>query len=296
MVADRVTLATGALISAESSNSTIAGKAGNISISARDTVQIGASSVTTSAEKAEGGAIAIAANEVQLDPGTIISAKASGAGNAGEITIIAGDTLVARGSTISTQATQADGGNISLIAPSMVHLIDSTITTSVGTGQGKGGNIIIDPQFVILDRSQIRADAFGGPGGNIRIAAEVYLTQESVLSASSALSAPGTIDIQAPTKEISGNVARLPESAAPPAALLRASCAARLTGGNVSSLVVGAREGLPPDPEGVLPSPLLTERSAVAARPAEGLMYQLGEPPGFSLFVAYRPCSGFSLR
>jgi hypothetical protein len=42
-------------------------------------------------------------------------------------------------------------------------------------GAGQWGNITIAPRCVILDRSQIRADAFGGPGGNVRIAAEVFL-------------------------------------------------------------------------------------------------------------------------
>ena len=265
VIADRVTLAGGALVSADSSTSANAGRAGDISINARDTVQIGGSSITTTADRAEGGAITIAGNQVQLIDGAIVSAKSSGAGNAGNVTIIAGDTLLGRSSTVSTEATLADGGNIMLIAPTMVHLVDSKITTSVGTGQGKGGNITIDPQFVILNRSQIRADAFGGPGGSITISADVFLTQESVLSASSALSAPGTIDIQARITDISGNVVRLPESVPITAALLRASCAARLAGGSISSLVVAGREGLPPDPEGVLPSPLLAERTSVAA-------------------------------
>jgi large exoprotein involved in heme utilization and adhesion len=294
--ADRVSFAGGALITAESSTSPIAGKAGDISLNAREAVQIGASSVTTASDGAGGGAITIAANRVQLDPGAIISARATGAGNAGNITITAGDTLVARGSTVSTQAAQSDGGNVTLTAPTMVQLIDSTITTSVGTGQGKGGNITIDPQFVILDRSQIRADAFGGPGGNISISADVFLTQQSVMSASSALSAPGTIDIQAGITDISGNVARLPESAPPVAALLRASCAARMSGGSVSSLVVAGREGLPPDPEGVLPSPLLAEGSWTPARLAEPLAYRVDELPTLSLLAGDRLCSGLRVR
>jgi hypothetical protein len=40
------------------------------------------------------------------------------------------------------------------------------------------------------------------------------------------------------------------------ATLLRASCAARLAQGKTSSLVVAGREGVPPEPEGLLWSPL----------------------------------------
>jgi len=56
------------------------------------------------------------------------------------------------------------------------------------------------------------------------------------------------------------------------AVLLPARCAARLSGGTTSSLVLGGREGLPPDPASMLPSPLiLGER--LAADPAV-----VGEP------------------
>jgi filamentous hemagglutinin family protein len=293
VTADRVSLLGSALISADSTTSTRAGNAGDISIEARESIHIGASSVTTAADRAAGGAIRIAANQIQLADGAIVSAKSSGTGNAGSINIIAGDTLLMRNSTVSTEATLADGGNVMLIAPTRVHLIDSTLSTSVGTGQGKGGNISIDPEFVILDRSQIRADAFGGPGGSIGISADVFLTQDSVLSASSTLSTPGTIDIQARITDVSGNVGRLPESAPVTAPILRASCAARLAGGSISTLVVAGREGLPPEPGGMLPSPLLADDAAIRPLSGETPVRQMSEPPRFSLLAADRLCSGF---
>jgi hypothetical protein len=40
------------------------------------------------------------------------------------------------------------------------------------------------------------------------------------------------------------------------AALLRASCSARLASGKVSSFVIAGREGIPPEPGGLLPSAL----------------------------------------
>src|SRR5262249_12815438 len=164
VVADRVTLSGGALISAASSTSASAGEAADIPTSARDTVQISGSSITTAADRAEGGAISIAARQVQLTDGALVSAKSSGAGNAGNVTISAGDELFARGSVVSTEATQADGGNILLAAQSMVRLVDSRPTPSPGTGQGKRGHMTIGPQVVILDGSQIRANAFLRPG------------------------------------------------------------------------------------------------------------------------------------
>ena len=52
--------------------------------------------------------------------------------------------------------------------------------------QTTGGNITIDPEFVILQNSQIVANAFAGQGGNIQITAEAFLADpDSRVDASS---------------------------------------------------------------------------------------------------------------
>jgi large exoprotein involved in heme utilization and adhesion len=142
------------------------------------------------------------------------------------------------------------------------------MTTSAASGQGNGGNISIDSDFVALQDGQIRAEAFAGHGGNIRIAAGVFLADPgSRVSAASTLGIAGTVNIQAPVADLSGSLAPLPQTFINIAELLPARCAARLSGGRASSLVLGGRDGLPADPSGVLPSPLaLGER--LAADPA----------------------------
>jgi hypothetical protein len=148
-------------------------------------------------------------------------------------------------------------------------MLDSVVTTSVGRGLGGGGNISIDPDFVILNGSRIRADAFGGPGGNVLITAGVFLSSLSSVTASSALGVPGTIDIQASVTDVSGSIAQLPADIVEATALLRASCTTRLAESRTSSLVVATRDGTPREPAGLLPSP-------VRARTPEGA------GPGFS--------------
>src|SRR5574341_871617 len=155
-----------------------------------------------------------------------------------------------------------------------MRLTNSQITTSVQSGVGQGGNITIGSaghpfEFILLADSQIPADAFGGPGGNPTMFADVYLTSNSVVSASSALSTPGTIAIEATVTDVSGGLTQLPTSPLEAAALLRASCAARLAGGKSSSLVLAGREGLPLDPSGLLPSPLMAEGPVAALTPRE---------------------------
>jgi large exoprotein involved in heme utilization and adhesion len=254
LVADTVLLAGGALISAESSTSANAGKAGNVSISARDTVQIAGSSVTTAADHAAGGSLAIQGNDVRLVDGALVSAKSSGPGDAGNISIAAAETLYLANSVVSTEAVQADGGNIDLTAQHMVQLTSAQVTTSVASGTGAGGNISIDPQFVILKTSSITANAFGGPGGNITIIAENYLADaSSVVQASSTLSTPGTVQIQSPENNVANDIAQLPVELLDATRLLQPGCSARRSGAP-NSLTVAHRGGVPADPDGYLPS------------------------------------------
>ena len=122
-----------------------------------------------------------------------------------------------------------------------------------------GGNITIDPQFVLLQNSQIVANAFAGQGGNIRIQAQrVFLADPaSIVNASSDLGIDGVVNIQAPVTSISGAVAPLPQEFARLSELLRDRCAGRLREGRVSRLVLGGRDGVPSEPGSLLLSPLI---------------------------------------
>jgi large exoprotein involved in heme utilization and adhesion len=140
----------------------------------------------------------------------------------------------------------------------MVYLKESEITASVGGGAGTvGGNISIDPQFVILDHSKIIANAFEGRGGNIRIVAGVFLSDPySIVDASSALGIDGNVDIRSPITELSGTLVPLGEDFISAFELLREPCMARIRGGKYSSFIVSGRDGLPIEPGHLLPSPM----------------------------------------
>jgi filamentous hemagglutinin family protein len=243
-----------------------------------------------------GGNIDIRAGTVDLNDGTAVSASSTSSGNAGNIRISAQEKFVSRNSSVTTEARQSDGGNIDIRAGSLFHLSRSDITTSVSTGNGRGGNISIDPQFVILDRSQIRADALGGPGGNVTIVADVFLkSPDSIVSASSALGVPGTINIEATFTNVTGTFAQLPATPLQATELLRASCAARFGGGKTSSLVVGGRDGLPLEPGGFMPSPLYR----LADQSSPGAIQESVQPKahGFtSNFLAGKPAFSINSR
>jgi large exoprotein involved in heme utilization and adhesion len=144
----------------------------------------------------------------------------------------------------------------------MVRLTDSSITSSVGNETKTdtfGGNITIDPQFVILQNSQILAQAFAGAGGNITIVSNVFLADpSSLVDASSQLGISGTVNILSPVQNIGGELTALTQEFSSAAALLAQQCAARAADGKFSTFVVAAREGLPAEPGGFLASPSLT--------------------------------------
>jgi len=241
------------------SGTTGSGRAGNIALTVPwITMANGGGIVAETLGSGTGGNIQLSGGQIQLFNGAFISSKSSGAGNAGDININAADTLRMKNSSITTEATYSDGGNIYIKAGYMVELIDSKITASVGGGpQTTGGNITIDPEYVILNDSQIIANAYEGKGGNIRIIADVFLASpDSIVDASSQLGISGTVNIQAPIQNISGTLAPMQGNFLSAEALLRDRCIARIRGESISSFVVSGRDGLPIRPGSVLPSPI----------------------------------------
>lgn len=257
------------------------GQAGNITMTALGDVTSNASTITTSAEANRGGDISITAGNILFSNGTVINANSNGPlvvtklvldangqlveqvvgdGNAGNITIESGSTVLIEQSFVTTEATRASGGQVTINAPHMIRLIDSPVSTSVAgaAGDSNGGNISIDPDFVILKGSPILARAIAGSGGAIDIAAGLFLADpSSIVDATSTLGVSGTVQINAAINNLSSVVAQLPESLLAVQTLLRAACAARLAQSATSSFVERGRDGIPAGPDGLLASPYL---------------------------------------
>ena len=257
------------------------GTAGNVVITATGSFTSDASTIATSAEANRGGDVSLTAHSVRLSNGTLITANSNapltvtklvldanaqlveqvvGNGNAGNIVITSASDVTMQNSSVTTQALHASGGQITINTPDMIQFINSPIITSVAgaAGDSNGGNISIDPDFVILRNSPILARAVAGSGGAIDVTAGLFLADlTSVVDASSTLGVSGTVQINAPINNLSSVVARLPESLLAVQALLRASCAAKLAQGSTSSFVERGRDGIPAGPDGLLASPYL---------------------------------------
>jgi large exoprotein involved in heme utilization and adhesion len=215
---------------------------------------------TDSEASGGGGNVTVVASRMTMENGATVSAAGSGTGDAGSIMINAGNEFLSTNSSVTTTSTLASGGNITLLANNMIRQQNSQISTSVfGGPQTVGGNILIDPNFVILQNSQIIAQANAGSGGTINIIAGVFLADPtSIVDASARSGNSGTVSIQSPVQNISGELTPMPQKFSSAAALLAQQCAARVAGGKFSTFVVAGREGLPVELGGFLGSPMLT--------------------------------------
>ncbi len=186
------------------SDATNAGNAGGVSIQATQLNLDEQARISADSRGAGmGGNIVVQANQMLLKGQSKIVADSEGTGNAGRIALYVNESLTLQDSQVLTSAQFADGGNMELHSPGYIYLINSQLSTSVNEEFGGGGNISLNPEFIVLDGSQIFAKAKKGAGGNIEITTTgIYsFTQTSigeVINASSEFGVDGEVTIQTP--------------------------------------------------------------------------------------------------
>lgn len=237
-----------------------AGDGGNIRIEA-DSLEIGSDGCVSAETRGPGdaGTVTIEVGELVVDGGEI-SAESQSAGNAGDVSIDAGRVFSSRGSAVRTDANDPDAepgddpfGNIEIAADELIYLEDSEVTTSVGAGEGRGGDIAIDPRFVVLNRSLVQANAQRGDAGNISIeSGRFFQSTTSLVEATNDLGVQGEINTGSPDTDLIGQLARLPADYLEVASLLTNQCAARTA--RSGNFVVQGRDAIPPPPDAPLPS------------------------------------------
>ena len=260
--ANDIAISGGGTISAASTG---AGNAGTVTIQglsspANSFLVDGAGSgvFTTTSDTGTGGDISISANAVTLQNGAHLSSSSTGPGPTGNINITAGNQFAMTNGTVTTEALQSSGGTIKITTnpDGTVQLTDSTISASVLNGAGGGGSVNIDPQYVILQNSQIIAKAVDGPGGNIFITTNLLLPDaNSTISASSQFGQQGTVTIQSPASPASGRINPLGQKPLIATSLVSQRCAA-LAGGSYSSFTMAGRDNLPTEPGDWVSTPL----------------------------------------
>ncbi|MEO0409185.1 MAG: filamentous hemagglutinin N-terminal domain-containing protein [Cyanobacteria bacterium P01_A01_bin.135] len=175
----------------------------------------------------DGGAIAVGS----LNPDSAVS-------DAGSITINGGQVLLDGQGQLLAETASGDGGNISLVLDEALFLRNgSGISTTAGRegAGGNGGDITIRSPFVnavLTENSNIRANAFTGRGGNVRVTAEGIFgiepqdqeTAFSDITATSTLGISGVIELDTPDVDPSESTAELPSSLVDASRLIAEGC------------------------------------------------------------------------
>jgi filamentous hemagglutinin family protein len=262
--------------------------ASEILISDSDTLRVSGGIITAETTgSGPGGRIVIRdVGDVVLKNGASVTSRSSApnGGDAGAIVIAATRSFRAENSEITTTALDAGGGRISIQARDSVYLLDSLVETTVqGSEAGAdAGDIFIPlsgeeaagidpvvPEFVVINRSIIRANANVADAGDITIAGRnVLISSDSLIQAHSEEGVSGAIQISSPDADIVSQVATLPADFVDPANRLLPPCVARTE--RTGSFMVQSREALPRSPDAPLPSTLGGAPGVDGNSPASG--------------------------
>ncbi|MDM8549900.1 filamentous hemagglutinin N-terminal domain-containing protein [Desulfobacterales bacterium HSG2] len=238
------------------------GKGGSILVRASEGISLENAGNITTSTSGPGGAGTIRLETGRLDLGTdasISSASTSAhdGGDAGTVFISASNLVrLSDNSEITTLAEDAGKGGITVEAGDRVYVWDSRITTSIKKGGNDAGDISMNQDVLILNRSRIVANAWEGDGGNIRLIADPFIQSwESLVDASSQFGIDGTVYIESPEGDFASMVL-LPANLLDVTRWMKTPCAAR-SEGNVSRFVIRGRDAAITTFDGWQTSPLI---------------------------------------
>jgi len=183
-------------------------------------------------------------------------------GDAGQIVINADKIQLTDGSEISTGSISGGGGTITLNVDKLVYLTDSQVTTSVQEGVGSGGNLSLNPEFIILENGKIIARANEGQGGNINITTTGIYTfppkKTSTIDASSQLGIDGNVEINAPDENVTEGMLALSSETTDASRMMKTPCETMSYEEYMNRLRFQAHRiaGSPPSPYDLQPSRL----------------------------------------
>ena len=215
------------------------GDAGDVTLIATDTIRL----LNSKSEKEK--------------PGVFANSKGKDAGNAGDI-FVTTPILELVGSEIKTSSEDSAGGIINIESQDLVYLLDSEISAEAKgvTATDDGGNVIIDPTFVVLNNSKIIADANQGFGGVIDITTTYFLKDNSSTVTASSAAGPqfdGIVIIDTPNEDVTASVTILDVAFLDVSGLLRERCSAAAERER-SSFTVAGKGGVPRAPNTYFPS------------------------------------------
>lgn len=275
---------------AESRGGKSAGSGGNIQVGTGTLSLSGGRISTSTVGDGSAGTITVKARRATLAAGAIIESSATAGGtagslslqvesplkltggsalrttsaltNAGQIAVQSASSIGLEDSTISVQALAGNAGNVSIQTPGTLSLRRSQVLAAAGID---GGNISIAAQQLVLDSSQISANAIAGAGGRIALAIEadgvlggpdgfvivsqnVRQSADSLITASSEAGIQGTLAIDAPVVDLTASLSELQGALVDTSIRLQERCIMRL-GVEASSFLAIGRGSVELSPE-----------------------------------------------
>ncbi|MEO1373600.1 MAG: filamentous hemagglutinin N-terminal domain-containing protein [Cyanobacteria bacterium J06635_10] len=186
------------------------GNAGNIKITARDTVTFDRESFAGTAVFSSGignsGDIEITTGSLFLSNAGLLIAATEGKGDAGKITINSNNLNAVNGGQINTSTfSSGNAGNIILNVKDRINLSGTGQTFRSGLfasasadSTGKGGSIFIDPRLVIIENGASVSVGSNGTGdaGDIFLEAGTLQLDNGFITAQTATTQGGDINLQ----------------------------------------------------------------------------------------------------
>ncbi len=238
IIGDRLTLGDGAELS---SGTLGTGDGGNLTINARDSVEVIGSS-----------------NDNRFQ--STLSVSSQGQGQAGNLTVNSPRISVKDKGVINAESSATNGGNINLNTNLLLLRRGGNVSATAGLneGAGNGGNININSPSIVAvpqENSDISANAFQGSGGNVTIKTKGIFgivpasspTPQSDITASSQLGLQGQINIIQPDIQPTEALIELPTQLVDASDQIGQNCPrGRNAKKPLGEFVVSGRGNLPP--------------------------------------------------
>lgn len=294
-VGGRITLNTGRLVLRDggrvSAATLNAGNAGQITINASESVEVSGTvpgslnpaQIISSADildlalretiglpampSGDAGNVTISTPLLRVTDGAEVSVKNDGSGIAGTLQVNAGSIVLDRNSSLSASTQSGEGGDITLAIDGSLQLQNASQIAAEAGQSGDGGNLTISAgSIVVLQGSDINANAFIGRGGNIEIEVRgLFVSPDSRIIANSQLGIDGVVSIaerqEATHVELFATTSELTD----PTTQIISACVA--SDGN--TFVVTGNGGLPTDPTDRLSTPAIWTDMRLGELPTE---------------------------
>ncbi len=252
------------------------GQTGNIDITANNQLNLSNAAQISIQSRANvpnptsvtAGQINISTPILNITNNALINAKATENTDASNINLYIANALQMNLGSISTQANSGNGGAINIKTGDYTDLHRSSITTSVASSVGNGGNITVSSPALVLENGMVQANAYSGHGGDVFIKVDSLIGSQSqllqggekpvvwssnvsgfnVIQAASQFGLSGTVNVTSPQMNLSGILANLSTSSFARDVLSQDYCNV----GVGSSLTVRGYGALPSKPSDLL--------------------------------------------